>query len=244
MTETAGDLGWIERLPTPQASQMIVIRHGESRYHEEGLDLTDSGVAQVKASARELGPYLKNFDNTLVITSPAPRAISTADIFLEEVGLQLPKKLAIAVRPLGIKDLKGFLEYDRLHSTSIYGQMYLTDPFLADNNPLIEARKNVDYRSQRFLYHYGKQIDRISKATDRKIAVLVFTHNEVGTNFLQGIYPDSDNFPIEQEKVLQNAEPVIIQLDNPTVDEYTIMARDRIVKVKYDKEKQGFIPAK
>lgn len=242
MTEVVnGDRNWVERLQPPQTSQIIFIRHGESKYTGNGSDLTTRGVEQIADTARRFKDYLTNFDSVIVIASPAPRAKTSSEVFVEHSGVS-PKvtRGSESIRPFDMKDLPEFLKYDKEHSTPIYGQMWLTDEFLADENPMTESRHNVERRSARFLYHYGKVIDRIAQEAGKKVCVLVFTHMEVGVNYLQGIYPDSEGFPVESEPVLDNGEPVIVQLDNPQDDSYTIMARGVVSRVRYDNTNKHF----
>lgn len=242
MTEGEQEVNWVESLSIPQKSQIIFIRHGDSKYTGNGSDLTSLGIEQVANTAKNLEVYLKNFDSVIIVASPASRAKLSSKVFVEksQITPDLTKK-SEAIRPFDMKNLGDFLKYDKKHSTPIYGQMWLTDKFLAQENPLTEARTAVDQRSCRFLYHYGKAIERIAESNGKKVCVLVFTHMEVGINYLQGIYPGTKGFPVESEPVLENGEPVIIQLDNPQKEAYTIMARGKVSRVIYDNTTKNFV---
>lgn len=241
MSEIVEESNWVERLPNPDRSQIIVIRHGESDYSGQGMDLTVEGVSQVQETAKKLEDYIKKFDCVFVVSSPTSRATGSARVFEGEINLKPDvSKISRAVGSVDIKDFKRFMEYNEEHSTPIYGEMWLKDAFLERENPITESRNSVNKRASRFLYHYGRAIEKISKSVGVKICVLVFTHFEIGINYLQGLYSGSNQFPIEEQVGLRNAEPAIIQLDNTSEDLYTIYARGASSRVRYDKDKGVF----
>lgn len=229
------DLSWVEQLPFPAMSQLIFIRHGESLYTDSGLDLTDKGVQQIKETQRSLKAYLQKFDQIIVMSSTSPRAIGSTKVFLEEAGMnEKDIRKSYSIRGADIKRRDEFNEYNNKNSTPIYGEMWLTDPIVYKENSFVESRKSVSQRAARFLYHHGRTIDRISRECSLKIAVLIFTHFEIGINYLQGIYPQSKQYPIKESPALQNGEIVIVQLDNPSQDTYTVFARGVKRTVKYN----------
>lgn len=235
------DLGWLEKLNAPKASQIIFIRHGESKYKEVGRDLTDLGVLQIENTAIALKDYLDKFDCLLVVCSPAARAKASEEIFMDTYGRSDEvTKTSNRIRPLDMKNLDMFLKYDKEHATSIYGEMWLTDSTLGEENQMTESRKSVSHRASRFLYHFGRAIDRVARQEDLKIGVLVFTHMEIGVNYLQGIFPESGSFPVASQPVLKNGEPVIVELNDPQNDLYTVHARGVSSEVFYDNEAQTF----
>src|SRR3989344_2101565 len=62
--------------------RIFLVRHGEAGGH-----LTDLGVAQIKAAANVLKQSEINPTETLLLTSPLDRAVQSADILREELGL-------------------------------------------------------------------------------------------------------------------------------------------------------------
>ena len=240
MVEFPNNLDWINRLSGSAKNQMIFIRHGESDYTGEGLDITDKGIEQVRETARTLKDYLQRFDCLMILSSTTPRATGSAKVFMGEIGqLDITKTLK-SIRCVDIKQTDKFLSYLANHSTPFYGEMWLVDPIIARENNFIESKHSVDKRAIRFLYHYGQEIDRISKSQSVKIGVVVFTHFEIGMNYLHGIYPDRKQFPIKEHPGLENAEAVIVQLDDPAHDQYTIHARGISSTVVYNSINKSF----
>lgn len=240
--EIGDKLGWIESLLPPKKNEVIIVRHGESKYTGKEVDLTPEGINQIRETAEAMKDHLADFKAVVTISSPAPRAISSAKLFLEaaEIGGEPDVKLSKAIRPFDIKNLPEFLKYDQENSTNRYGEMWMTDPFLAEDNSLTEGRESVNRRAGRFLYHIGRALDRIAKKEGVTTAALTFTHMEIGVNFLQGITP-GESFPIQKLPALENAEPIIIQLDDPQKDEYTVIARGNLSPVRYDPATKSFI---
>lgn len=234
---------WVDRLPRPLKPEIIVIRHGESEYKESGLDLTDMGIAQVLETAEALRGHLADFESVTAVSSPASRAVSTARLFLKTTGIDHEDDLRLnnKIRSVEIKDLSKFLAYDREHSTPRYGEMWLTDPFLETDNPLTEGRASVNNRAAEFLRDYGNELAAVAEETGVVAAGLVFTHMEVAVGLLKGgIAPEAPEFPIKEFPVLENAEPIVIQLDDPGRGEYTIIARGKRSEVRYNPLKRLF----
>ena len=65
--------------------RIFLVRHGEA----PGSGLSDLGVAQIKAAANVLKQSEINPKETLLLTSPLPRAVESADILREELGLAI-----------------------------------------------------------------------------------------------------------------------------------------------------------
>lgn len=231
MAERNLGLAWVETLSPPQGSQFIFIRHGESEYMETGLDLTKDGVNQAQDTARALKRYLSHFDKLKVIVSPAARAQSTASLFVQETNIVadgfITEKL---LRHVDVKNLKGFVDYQQTHSTERYGELWLTDEHLAKNNDLAEGRISVENRAKEFLLKYSKAIDTYSRVNG-KTGVLVFTHFEIMMFYLKSIYPNKE-FPIKHQDGVQNAEPVIVQIDDVNKKRYTVISRGMSYQTK------------
>jgi len=224
MPERSLGLAWVETLPPPQGNQFIFIRHGESEYTGMGLDLTGGGINQAHDTAREMKQYLGHFDRVKVITSPAARAHSTALFFVQHAGI-VPDEFIKErlLRHVDIKDLKGFVDYQQAHSTDRYGELWLTDKFLARDNNLAESRVSVENRARDFLFKYSKAVENYSKENG-KTGILVFTHFEIIMYYLKSTYPNRD-FPIRSRDGVQNAEPVIVQIDDTNRKLYTVVSR-------------------
>lgn len=240
MIESPNNLKWIDRLSEPAKSQMVFIRHGESDYTDEGLDITDKGIEQVRETAKTLKNYLQRFDCIMVLSSTTPRAMGSAKVFMSEMGQLDITKTSKSIRCVDIKQADKFLSYLANHSTPFYGETWLVDPIIAGENNFVESKHSVDKRAVRFLYHYGREIDRISKSQSVKIGVVVFTHFEIGMNYLHGIYPDHKQFPIREHPGFENAEAIIIELDDPVHDQYTIHARGISSTVVYNSINKSF----
>lgn len=238
MSETKNlDLTWLETLDNPTSSQIIFIRHGESMYSEQGYDLTDIGIEQVRKTARSLKDHVNKFDSVLIVCSPANRAKGSMFVYWEESGVKPNKvKTLKDIRPLDIKDIGAFLQYNDLYSTNRYGEMWLTDDLFKSDNQIAEGRDSVNRRAIGFLDHFGRAIKRLSDIGGCKVCVLAFTHFEIANNFLQGIFGHDSRFPVDKVPVLQNAEPVILSLDSPKDGSYTLFARGISKKVHLDLE--------
>jgi broad specificity phosphatase PhoE len=215
-------------------SEIVAVRHGDSPYSDTFPDLTEEGKRQVTESALAFKDHLSEFDVVVALCSPATRAQGTAALFLETADLSnIRVRNVSALANFDIKDKDEFLDYMGRNSTSIYGELWLTDPLLAGPNELVESRADVEKRARRFLYHYANAIARIGKESNKRICALAFTHFEIGNEFLRGVF-GTDSFPITEQSVLQNAEPVQIELDDPKSGILTITARGQKKKVKYD----------
>lgn len=81
---------------------LYFLRHGQAgRYaasaDDEGRQLTDDGVAALRAAAPIWGRL--NLRPAVVISSPLPRAVRTAELFLEGIGLSDPMTVDDRLRP-------------------------------------------------------------------------------------------------------------------------------------------------
>lgn len=86
-------------------NELILIRHGESKYNAmltDNLDseLTEKGIAQARATGKFLKDHFGHIQNFIGITSPYLRCLQTSRIIKEETGLdffvdQRPREIMI-----------------------------------------------------------------------------------------------------------------------------------------------------
>ncbi|MFS8131022.1 MAG: phosphoglycerate mutase family protein [Candidatus Dojkabacteria bacterium] len=210
--------------PTGQAD-VLLVRHGKTKYTQEGLDITEEGIEETRKTAREMKDYLEGFDEIIVVSSPTARTQGTAKIFLEELGMNANVKLLRSIRTVDIYDLDKFTEYNVSHSGEVYGQMWFQDPNLEEKTEIMDGRSNVNKRSFRFLYHIGNFIKRRAEK-GKKVCVIAFTHFEVGSNYVKALYPDVENFPQTNALGLGNSEAIVMSF-SPDSDDIIIKAREK-----------------
>ena len=153
------------------------------------------------------------------------------------------KRKASSVRPMDIKDLPAFLKYMDDESTPIYGQLWLTDEYLATDNPVVESREKVDARANKFLMRYTDFIlKQTVKAKEKKgsICILVFSHFEVGTNILKALYTDQSQFPIAKLEPREDGEQVYVadkesqNYAEPIIIEPSLISKDGVEEKVYN----------
>lgn len=229
----------LERSP----SAIILVRHGETTYSNSFPDLTDKGRAQIEQTAVRLKPLVAEFDRVIALSSPAVRAMESRQIFLNALGISaLAVKESDCIRPSDIKDLNGFLVYDKANSTPRYGQMWLTDPYLGEDNPLIESRFSVENRASRFLTRYASFLANMSHKKSERYLMLATTHFEVMAPIMKAIYTDLPSFPIETEDAPYLGEEVVVYIDQPERCEYRVSARGKLQSVIYNPKTRCFAP--
>jgi broad specificity phosphatase PhoE len=218
---------------------LIFIRHAESTYAQKSPDLTPKGLQQAAQTGLDIKELVHKFDHHFVRTSPALRAKETAELVLKYTGLA-DKKL----RPRTESDLSNFkilspdyFKYDREKSTPVYGELYLTDPFLADDNPLIEARKTVTARTHRAFQRYTRLVHTLSQDRNPRCGI-IFSHFETNVNLWAGLYTDSTEFPIRDQLPPQNAETLVIECNGG--HDYTLKARGIEVRKQYNPQSMTF----
>lgn len=212
-------------------SAIIGIRHAQTKYTHEGLDLTEAGIQQTKESARALKPELDKYQILIAISSPRVRATGTAQVFLEELGKPVEMiKISHQARATDIANLDYTL-WDNLKNQSPFGKNYwILDPAFQENiydgdgKLLAEGRISVEKRALRLLKHYGNFTHKIETQTGKKVALLVFTHGEILRPLFRGLYPKTAN-PLDDQILPAHNEPIVIKLDSPKEGQYTFSAR-------------------
>lgn len=222
-------------------SSILILRHGQTEYTDIYPDLTKKGVEEVQLVGNALSPYIGAFDRVIALSSPAIRAIGTADIFLSSAGVDNIKlRTSKSIENLKIKDKDRFINYLRDNSTEIDGELWLTDSLLENDNDLAESRIDVEWRAYRFLYHYTNFLNRIN-SKDCSTLLVVFTHFEIGNNFLKAVYGEAVDYPILDWPIHAHVEPIILELNDQESGIYTIRARGRKVICKCNFKNKNFI---
>lgn len=85
--------------------RMILVRHGESGYTGQGIDLTPKGVLDMNSTAQRIKRELEGIRRVQVWTSSAPRALSSAAIVCNLVGKGSRPIIHGALDPVGVRDL-------------------------------------------------------------------------------------------------------------------------------------------
>jgi broad specificity phosphatase PhoE len=217
-------------------SQIISIRHGQTKYTNIFPDLTEEGMENIRKTAEQLKPIIQRFGrNIRILSSPAPRALGSASIVAQENGLEdIAIEIDQELRPFDIKN-PGYFEYDKKNSTNIYGEMWVHDPLLQGENLFIEGRTSVEARAHQALRRIATEVLAQSETEGNPILALAFSHFEVNLPFLHAHYPDHENFPIREGiKPPQPAEAIIIHLPDRTLRRITIEARGQKVDVEQD----------
>lgn len=216
-------------------SAIVLVRHGETTYSNSFPDLTPKGIAQVKQTGKELKDFVGGFDRVIFRSSPAVRALGSMQILLETQGkgCSLVKR-ARSIRPFDIKDFSGFVAYDKAHREDLYGQMWLTDPYLYLENPLIESRASVERRISKSLVEATRYLQYMTRSTSKSHLLLTTTHFEVAAFILKGLYTQTDSYPIQTEEAPQHAEAIILRITDLQELEYEMVARGQNVSVSYD----------
>lgn len=219
-------------------AEIVALRHGKTNYREANgdlgehdLDLTPEGVVETQQRAEELRLHLAQFDCILVLSSPAARARHTAQIFVEQLGADFCRgrlvgttRISPIVNQIRFKNESAFWEHMNRVSTSVYGEAWLHDPTLADENNMAEARKRVDRRAIIFLSHMTGFVRQLSAREGKSVCILVFSHNEIITRYLLALYAQ-EQFPSVDAPVAQNSEALHIAVHQD--DSFTVQARGR-----------------
>lgn len=122
--------------------ELILIRHGESKYNAmltDNLDseLTAKGIAQAKATGKFLKDHFGHIQNFIGITSPYLRCLQTSRIIKEETGLdffvdQRPREIMVHYDEVLIPDRQEhFPEFVWSNFTTIGFYKETADQFLA-----------------------------------------------------------------------------------------------------------------
>lgn len=221
-------------------ADIITVRHGKTEYSEKGIDLTDEGIIETKALARELAPTLSKYDNIIVVSSPLARTKGTAKIFLDEVGIVCEPRIMATIRCVDIHDILAFSSFSKQNSTSVYGEMWFNHPDLAEDSEFAEGRNSVNQRAFSFLRHMSSFISRIAKEHNQSICLLAFTHFEIATNYLRPLYPDNA-VPSIEAPGLRNSESITISVSIENPNTVSIRARGLVARAIIQNNNLTFI---
>jgi broad specificity phosphatase PhoE len=223
----------LETSPNNPLAELIVIRHGQTKYTEQFPDLTPEGIAQVQETALSLGDYVAQFKQIFSVSSPAQRALGTSYYFLETIGIDASTYPLKILKPFGIKNFTQYLEFDKRNSTPIYGQMWLTHPDLEKENDLIECRERVFRRSRIALERGIHYVAMKARETQQDTLLVASTHFELAAVPFAALYPELNRFPIERELAPNNGEALIIGVDINRPERLTLNGRNRISHVTF-----------
>lgn len=59
-------------------SAIIAIRHGKIDYTNEGLDLSEAGIEEVRSTAEQLKNEVGKYDRLIVVSSPRARSLGSS----------------------------------------------------------------------------------------------------------------------------------------------------------------------
>lgn len=224
-------------------SAIALVRHGDTTYSNKFPDLTPKGIAQVEQTGKDLKNFVNGFDRVILRSSPAVRALGSMHVLLETQGLESNKiKRARSIRPFDIKDFPGFVAYDKAHSEDRYGKMWLTDPYLYLENPLIESRSSLERRVSKSLVEATHYLQYLTQSTLKSHLLLATTHFEIASFILKGLFTQTDSYPIETEEAPQNGEAVILHISDMQELRYEMTARGKSVPVSYNPKTYCFMP--
>lgn len=226
------------------SNEIIAIRHGESTYTGIKPDLTENGLAQIRETAHQLEEMLKSFDSVIFISSPTPRAMGSAETFLQELGLvEAAVRVCRAVRTVDIYDEEKFLQYMAQNSTAIYGDLWLKSDDLRLDTEFCEGRQSINQRALRFLYHYAQALERLAEKNQKNIALVTFTHFEVAVNFLQGLYSSSPELTLSEDiPAVGNGETIRIEIIDAKSMVFNFQARGILQKAQFNPNLGKFTP--
>ncbi len=251
-----------EVLKKKQKVTLISIRHGEPKKYtnvpttENPYDLTEKGIEQAKQTARKLFEKISNYEQVWVISSPALRAKSTANFFIEEFNrllkeiksfnkletLKLNKTNRHSMRPMDIYKFIPYIEYIN-QPTDFYGENWLLKDDHAKKGSVdfVESREEVEGRAIKLIERYINWLEKKSQETGKKVALIMFNHFEIGTPLIRGVYTENSKFPLVkkeintkgdlkkvQDKEPQNyAEPILIEIIDSKSKQYKISLPER-----------------
>lgn len=223
-------------------SAIMYIRHGDTTYSETFPSLTKLGQAQIEQTAEKYNSFAGQFDHLLAWSSPSARALesmqSALKVWRREEATVRESRL---IRPFDIKDLRGFLDYDKTHATDKYGQMWLTDSFLSGENPLTEGRISVEDRSFRYLLCMTDLLRLLEERTSQRFLLVTTAHFEVIIPVMKGLYTEAETFPIETEDVIGNGEAIVVHLGNGGDYQYVMEGRNRRTNLSFNPRTRCFV---
>lgn len=225
-------------------SSLILVRHGEAKYTDEGRDLTPEGEEQIKRTAESLEKFLGLFDRVVMVRSPKARTLGSGVVFRETLDGRLvvtSSKISSTARAVDIADDECLLLH-RASMSSHGGLVYwVVDPFFQgnevrneDGQAIGEGRLSVERRSDRLRRHYLGFLTEEQNRAGMSLALVVFTHMEVMLPFLQAVYTSDPTFPSREDHLPKNAEPIIIETCPDRRSVFLVRARGKEERVTYD----------
>lgn len=194
----------------------IFIRHGKSKYTNEFPDLTEEGLAEIKASGADLSPLLNRYRRIRYKSSPAVRAVGSLHTFSVENGNQSPSfSLVDDIRPV---DIYKFSEFMAALSDPNYHKEYeaylLKEDFDNPDPKTQVCERRSDIRKRAIDYFINRMESEDHKEEAEPICFLNFTHFEIMSNLLALLYGENE-FPIDHAEGPKNGEAIAIQKYSP-----------------------------
>lgn len=235
----------IETEPKP-LFKLILMRHQETDYTEEGHDLTDRGIEGAKETGREMktDTFFSPEEKVALFHSPKPRAKATLDFVSEEAGFQDEGR---AVKVLGsskILDMKAFeshieeLEDDLARIAEAH---YIHD-FHQNHPELIEPhakKKERLYRAMEYFIRAAvKNEDTQPGQTAQALAV---SHFEILTHLVNDVF-DIKNTGYRSPLMGEQIKIIGFQTEDPEVIILEVEFRDFQKKVTFNRKTRSIEP--
>ncbi len=222
-----------------RAPEIWGVRHGRTLYREEFPDLTDEGVEEVQDTALAVKSEIPEFKRIHLVSSPAARALGTAETFLETVGLSVEVvKTDPDLSPMEMINITEFLIYDRAHRTPREGEMWIRHAIFGSDNPMTESRPKVKTRAFRFLQMFTDMIHAEGPGT----LGIFFSHTEILYHYMHALFLEHPEYPIHEHPIPKNAELIRLILNRPTPEEFVVSARGSQRLVRHDVKNSKFLP--
>jgi broad specificity phosphatase PhoE len=145
-------------------TSLLFLRHGKTAYTGQFPDLTEEGVKQIQSAAAEIAQIIQTHHKAgadiQIVSSPAPRALGTADIIARHLGHPHEVEPCLDIRCMDFYDVDGANALWREFGTARdVDRAYATDPRF-DTGEVIEARCNIQHR---FFYYLGELFERFAE---------------------------------------------------------------------------------
>lgn len=132
---------------------IFFLRHGKTEYTGNFPDLTDTGKEEIRSSAEELHRLITKKPNKTVriISSPAPRALGSADIIASKLGNGIKVEKEDAIRCMDFYNEKqANMIWTKFGTARDVDRAYATHPTF-ESGIAIERRSSIQARFEGFL---------------------------------------------------------------------------------------------
>ena len=234
-----------EKEPAHNVIIVDFIRHGESSYLEEGLDLTSKGVKQIYERAVVLAKTINPKEEIVVYwSSPNVRAQGSERILhqvLREHEIEVFKTSEI--RSLRTFDQKDVEFMDELWDELGDDLMLQYSRGELENEEKFESQREVKQRVGR-VFNWIRYLAEHANLEGKKLRIVGVSHFEV----LNPIMEDLFDYRIEEGQEMENAENIRITFDYDPVSKETKISADfrdqHRENIIFDKKQRKFLTKK